>query len=255
MRATRTGAGSHLALSCVLLAAIGSGCGWSHGYVLREYDASSFPTRATPSLAGRTVTIKGVADTFELDKEPKGQPLGEPRGFAFIAASDDAKQRLASESAAIREQHEEGEFPAIGWVRNLFGMPIRTVRALTSPARWVEQLGGITARGLGARVVDPRAADPDLAVTLRLKYLKVDMYMVFHTTLVVEAEFRPRGRPPVTRTYFVRPSEQTAWVGAVEEFSEATRRAGQVLMAYVGEDMERLAPRRSVASLDGKPLD
>jgi hypothetical protein len=235
-----------IAISTLLLCQLTAGCTWRNGYLLKEYGQRVMAPAPGSPLAGHTVAVTAVERSFDIKQKLTDSPLPEPGDFKFIGASDDQKDQLNDESAAIRKEHEEEEFPTIGWARNLFGAPIANIRALSPPSSWVKELVESGAKGHGARLVDGDAG-ADLGVTVRVDYLKVDMYMVFMVDLVVNVEFRPRGAAPFTKTYHVYPKPQTAWAASVPEFYEATRRAGQVLMHYVMKDMERAVRGQPVA--------
>ena len=218
----------------LVFALAASGC--SHPLLLKKYAATS-PARQV--ISGRTLHLAAFEDRREADwDDQKSKALPEPKDFAVKPLSAEQLEAWEQERDALETSVPEMRWTKVGHKRNGFGMPIKDVRALNSPAEWLTEAARLELKAQGAALVE--RPDADLVVEAVLRYAFLDLYLATWVHLVLDVTTTLRGQPP--KTVRIHASEgMTAWTGgdteSFEIFTATEQRLSRYLVDHVANQL------------------
>jgi hypothetical protein len=227
-----------------VVAALSSGC--SHSLLLKKYAATS---PAVPALKGRAIYVEPFANEARGEWTKNDEPLPDPPRWEYRELSSkqldqwDAERRKLGDDLPLAKQFR------VGQKRNGFGIPIKDVFSVNSPAEWLTESTRLEVAAQGASLVEtPEAADVVVRGVVRSVWL--DLYMVTWAHIVLDLTTVARGQAPRSVRLHVADA-RLAWTGGDTESYELFCAAEQKLQRYVLDAIvrENPAPGGAPASL------
>jgi hypothetical protein len=219
----------------VIAAALCAGC--SHPLLLKKYAATSPPV---PALKGRVIFVAPFEDR-RRQEWTSSEPLPDPAHWEYREPTSQQLDQWDSERRKLGDDLPLAQQYRVGQKRNGFGVPIKDVFSVNSPAQWLTDSTRLELAAQGAAAADS-ADSADVVVQGVVRYAFLDLYMATWVHIVLDLTTTVRGQPPKSVQLHVADA-RLAWTGGDTESYEIFCSTEQKLQRYVLDEIARSAPQ------------